>query len=107
LPPEKRDAYNHVEKLRDPSHTMALTPDELLEMASSLKLKDIRTQWYKVDMELEAQIRASFPNQGDDEKIREIFRDDIGKDNLGVAACWVGNKIHFAYPVLILAGKKN
>jgi len=107
LPPEKRDAYNHVEKLRDPSHTSALTPDELLGMASILKLKDIRTQWYKVDMELEAQIKASFPNPGDDEKLRERFRSDIGKDNLGVGAHWSGNEIHFAYPVLILVGKKT
>jgi len=107
LPPEKRDAYDQVEKLRDPSHTSALTPDELLKLANSLKLKDIRTQWYKVEMELEAQIRASFPNSGDDEKIRGTFRGDIGKDALGVAAHWVGNEIHFAYPVLILAGNKE
>lgn len=107
LPLEKRDAYDHVEKLRDPSHTSALTPDELLKLANSLKLKDIRTQWYKVEMELEAQIRASFPNSGDDEKIRGTFRGDIGKDALGVGAHWVGNEIHFAYPVLILAGNKE
>ncbi len=43
LPPEKRDAYNRVEKLRDPSHTSALTPDELLQLAGGLNLKDIRT----------------------------------------------------------------
>ena len=106
LPTEKRDAYNQVEKLRDPSHTSALTPDELLKLANSLKLKDIKTQWYKVEMELEAQIRASFPNPGDDENIRETFRGDIGRDSLGVAAHWVGNEIHFAYPILILVGKK-
>lgn len=107
LPPEKRDAYNRVEKLRDPSHTSALTPEELLEHAGSLKLKDIKMQWYKVEMELEAQIRASFPNPGDDEKIRELVRGDLGKDNLGVAAHWIGKEIHFAYPVLILTGKKK
>jgi ubiquinone/menaquinone biosynthesis C-methylase UbiE len=106
LPPDKRDAYNAVEKLRDPSHTSALTPDELLQLANRLNLKDIRTRWYKVEMELEAQIRASFPNPGDDEKIRQAFRADLGKDHLGVAAHRVGNEIHFAYPVLILAGKK-
>lgn len=106
LPTEKRGAYDHVEKLRDPSHTSALTPDELLGLAKSLKLEEIRTRWYKVEMELEAQIRASFPNPGDDEKIREIIRGDLNKDNLGIAAHWDGNEIHFAYPVLILAGKK-
>jgi ubiquinone/menaquinone biosynthesis C-methylase UbiE len=106
LPPAKRDAYDRLEKLRDPSHTSALTPEELLQLAGSLELRDIRTQWYKVEMELEAQIRASFPNPGDDDRIREIFIDDLGKDNLGVGAHRVGSEIHFAYPILILAGKK-
>lgn len=106
LPPEKRDAYNYVEKLRDPSHTSALTPDELMQLASKFKLKDIKTQWYKVEMELEAQIRASFPHPGDDDKMRQIFHGDIGKDDLGVGAHWVGGEIHFAYPIMILAGMK-
>ncbi len=106
LPPEKRDAYDRVEKLRDPSHTSALTPDELLQLAKNLELQDIKTEWYKVEMELEAQIRASFPNPGDDDRIREVFIDDLGKDNLGVGAHRVGSEIHFAYPILILTGKK-
>ena len=106
MSPEKRAAYDRIEKLRDPSHTTALTPAELLTMAEQLDLKSIRTQWYKVKGELETQIKASFPKPGDDEKIREICRQDIGKDNLGIAVHRIGNEIHFAIPIMILAGKK-
>jgi len=107
LPPEKREAYDNLEKLRDPSHTSAVTLQEMLDMAMKLNLNDIKTEWYKLEMELEKQLTASFPNPGDDEKIRELVKSDIGKDNLGIGAHQVGDEIHFAYPTLIFVGKKT
>ena len=106
LPPEKADAFNKVEKLKDPSHTRALTEIDLLTMATELDIQDIRTRFFKVEMELEAQLKASFPNPGDDEKIRQMFRDDLGKDDLGFDAHIVGDEIHIAYPIMVLSGKK-
>ena len=38
--PGKREAFDRVEKRRDPSHIRNLTPDELLGMAASLNLQD-------------------------------------------------------------------
>lgn len=107
IPFEKRAAYDHVEKLRDPSHTSACTPQEFIDMAEKLKLNRVTIKWYKLEMELEKIISASFPNRGDDEKIREIFRQDIGFDSLGMGAHWVGKEIHLAYPTIILVGKKH
>lgn len=107
IPPEKRAAYDHLEKLRDPSHTGACTPEELLGMAERLKLDHVATHWYRLDMELERQLAASFPRPGDDETIRALVRNDIGRDRLGIGAHWVGPEIHFAYPTLILVGRKD
>ena len=107
LPPEKRRAFDRMEKLRDPSHTSHLTPAEFLQMAGELKLRDIRSQFIKSERNLEAHLAASFPAPGDDAKIRKIFRDDIGKDELGLGAHWQGNEIHFAYPLIIMVGKKK
>ena len=42
MPPEKREAFNRVEKLRDPSHVRNLTPVEFLQMASTLNLRDLK-----------------------------------------------------------------
>ncbi len=106
LPPEKRRAFDRMEKLRDPSHTSHLTPADFLQMAADLGLGEVKTEFIKSERNLEAHLKASFPNPGDDEKIRQIFRDDIGKDDLGLGAHWQGQEIHFAYPVIILVGRK-
>ena len=61
---------------------------------------------YKVKMKLEKKLKASFPNPGDEENIREIFRQDIELDKLGMGAHMVGSEIHFFYPISIYAGNK-
>lgn len=106
LPPDKVEAYNRMERLRDPSHTRALTIDEFGDMGRKVGLRIVRTGHHKVEMELETQIRASSPNPGDDEKIRLIFREDLEKDALGVGAHLRGDEIWFAYPILVLVGEK-
>lgn len=106
LPPEKVDAYNHMEKLRDSSHTRALTLDQFLAMARGCGLQNITTKFYRLEMELEAQIQASFPEAGNADKLRQIFREDIGRDRLGVGAHLKDGKIYFAFPNLVLVGKK-
>ena len=106
LPPEKSDAYNRMEKLRDPSHTKALSFIEMSKIFDTSGLKNIRTARYKVEMELEKQLMASFPNTGDDEKLRQMLASDIGKNSIGVEVHSVGSEIHFAYPILITVGQK-
>lgn len=106
LPAEKVAAYNRMEKLRDPSHTQALNVEEISHMMHTSGLRHIRTARYTVEMELERQLAASFPNPGDDEKIRQLVTADIGHDHLGVGAHRVGSEIHFAYPILIIVGEK-
>lgn len=106
LPAEKVAAYNQMEKLRDPSHTRALSGEEMSHMIHASGLRHIRTARYTVEMELETQLAASFPNPGDDEKIRQLVTADIEFDHLGVGAHRVGRDIHFAYPILITIGEK-
>jgi ubiquinone/menaquinone biosynthesis C-methylase UbiE len=106
LPPEKVAAYNRVERLRDPSHTSALTLPQFLEMAGQCGLTGLTTHFYNLEMELEAQLKASFPEPGDEDKIRRLVRQDIGQDHLGLGAHFRGDKIYFAYPNLVLVGKK-
>lgn len=106
ITPEKRVAYDYLEKLRDPSHTQACTIEEMLDIANKLELTHIKTQWYNLEAELEKQIKASFPHPGDDERIRKLVNEDIGKDNLGINAHLVNDEIYFEYPTVILAAKK-
>lgn len=105
LPPEKVDAYNHLERLRDPSHTRALTLCELQTLVSQARLQIIRMAFYKVAMTLEQQLAASFPNPGDDERIRQLVRDDLGIDNLGIDAHLRGDEIWYTVPITVIVAE--
>jgi ubiquinone/menaquinone biosynthesis C-methylase UbiE len=103
--PGGRVAVVDVALPRDPSHTRALTMNEFSAMLQEVGLQEIKTCYHTVEVEIENQIKASFPNPGDDEKIRRILQKDLGRDALGVAA-QRGEEIYFAYPILILVGRK-
>ena len=104
--PEKADAFDRLEKLRDPSHVHALTFSELASVVAVSGLENVKTAQYKVEGELEQQLNASFPNPGDDEKIREMFKADLEFDRMGIDVHLKGNEIHFAVPILVVIGDK-
>ena len=105
-PLEKAVAYDNLEKLRDPSHVHALTFPEMDAMISASILSNVRTAQYKVEGELEQQLNASFPNPGDVEKIREMFKADLEIDQMGINVHQIGNEIRFAVPILVVVGEK-
>lgn len=102
----KREAYDHFERLRDPSHVRALTAAELQRMMAGAGLLEIRKGRCLVDMELERQLAASFPRRGNADRIRALLRADAGVDRIGLGARDCGGEIHLAYPVTVVrAGK--
>lgn len=105
-PPEKVAAYDQLEKLRDPSHVHALTFPEMAAIIVASGLSNVRTAQYKVEGELEQLLSASFPNSGDVEKIREMFKSDVELDQMGINVHQRGNEIHFAVPILVVVGEK-
>lgn len=106
VPLEKADAYDRMEKLRDPSHTRALTSGELDDWFRAAGLAECRRSEYTVNVELEAQLRASFPNPGDNVRLREMIITDIGKNALGVNARRQDGEVFFSYPISVYAGRK-
>jgi SAM-dependent methyltransferase len=104
--PEKVDAFDCLEKLRDPSHIHALTFTEMASIVNTSGLINVKTAQYKVEGELEQQLKASFPNPGDDVKIREMFNADLELDRMGIDVHLEGNEIHFAVPILVVVGEK-
>ncbi len=107
LPADKVDAYDRAEILRDPSHTHALTLEEFPKLIADANLQNTKLAFYKVELELEQQLAASFPNLGDDEKLRQIFREDVDIDRLGVDAHFRGNEIHYTVPISVIVGEKT
>jgi ubiquinone/menaquinone biosynthesis C-methylase UbiE len=104
--PEQAEAYNRVEKLRDPSHVRALSLQELTGLCHDAGLRDLKTSFFKMEMALEALLAASFPNPGDADRIRQAFADDIGVDRLGVGANRRDGAIYFAFPIIIIVGQR-
>jgi hypothetical protein len=95
-----------MEKLRDPSHARALPLAELTGLFAKAGLPAPRTSFYRVDAEVEGLLQRSFPNPGDDVKIRDMFRASLDDDRLGVGARRDGDTIRFAYPVAVLVADR-
>jgi ubiquinone/menaquinone biosynthesis C-methylase UbiE len=104
--PIKAHEFNRMEKLRDPSHVRAMPVAELKGLFSLAGLREPRTASYELRDELENLLRRSFPNPGDDGKIREMFAASAIDDRLGIAVRREGDRIHYAYPVAVLAADR-
>ena len=107
LPAQFVEAFNEMERLRDPSHTKALSIEEFDSMVAGSGLVDIQRAGYEVEMELEQQLAASFPNPGDDEKLRHIFREDLTANRLGTQTRSIDGQIHYTYPISMYVGTKT
>jgi ubiquinone/menaquinone biosynthesis C-methylase UbiE len=105
--PEQAEAYNRMEKLRDPSHTRALLLAELTGMFHDAGLVEMKTAFYKLDVELEKLLTASCTKPEDAQVVRKIFEDDLSVDRLGVGASRQEDGIHFAFPIVVVAGQKQ
>lgn len=104
--PVKAAAYNRAEKFRDPSHTRALSLPEFEVLFKWVGLPSPRNTFYKVEADLEDNLRRSFPNPGEADKLRQMFVESLENDGLGVGAHRKGDNIHFAYPVAVLVAEK-
>ncbi len=107
LPPAKVAAYDRLERLRDPSHTHALTTGEFSDLFLGSGLAECRQSAYGVEIELEAQLRASFPHPGDKERLREMIVADIGVDSLGINPRRRGESVVYTVPVGVFVGRKG
>jgi ubiquinone/menaquinone biosynthesis C-methylase UbiE len=103
---EKADRFNHMEKLRDPSHTRALPIEEHRSLFAAVGLPEPRVTWYRLQAELEGLITRSFPNPGDDVKLRKIFEAAAERDDLDMQVHRADGTIRLGYPVAVLAARK-
>jgi hypothetical protein len=99
----KADAFNRLEKLRDPSHVRAFPVEELRQMFADAGLARPQIESYRLKGELEDLLQRSFPNAGDADRIRAIFTDSLDTDALDMATEKRGGKIYYGFPVAVLA----
>lgn len=103
---EKADAFNRIERLRDPSHVRAMPPEELAAMFRQVGFEVTRTDSYRLEGELEEFLGRSFPGEGDADRIRRMFADSLDGDGMDLAVRLLDGKLYFGFPVAILAAQK-
>lgn len=103
----KSECYDRMEIMRDPSHTHALTHEEFTALFQHSRLLDCRRSTYGVDIELEAQLRASFPKPGDEPRLKDMISSDIGIGNLGINARREDDKVIYTVPISVYVGRKE
>lgn len=102
---EQSQAYDQMEKLRDPSHVRALMLDELTGLIAREGLTDLKVDYYRLDVEVDKLLAASFPNEGDADRFRIVVEQDIGVNRLGIGARREDGILRFAFPVAVLVGR--
>jgi ubiquinone/menaquinone biosynthesis C-methylase UbiE len=96
-------AFNRMEKLRDPSHVRALPIEEMTALFALACLHDLRIDTWRMPGELEAFLARSFPEPGNDERVRQMFRESLADDSLGVNARLEDGAIVYAIPVALVS----
>jgi ubiquinone/menaquinone biosynthesis C-methylase UbiE len=105
--PAKAAQFNRLETLRDPSHARCLALAELRDLFAAVGLGEPRTSFYELRDEVTNLLARSFPNPGDEAKIIDLFAASIADDRLGIPVQRDGDKLHYAYPVAILAAERR
>jgi ubiquinone/menaquinone biosynthesis C-methylase UbiE len=103
-----RDAYDLMEKQRDPSHTTALTEKELKRLGAAEGIELQREARHELAANVEDLLNDSFPPPGGAKAFRRLIQTDIQteKDSLGVRAHLRDGEAWFYFPVLIVAWRK-
>jgi ubiquinone/menaquinone biosynthesis C-methylase UbiE len=104
--PEKADALNAAELLRDPSHVRALPLDELRGLFSQARFGTPQINNYRMECELEDLLARSFPKEGDADRLRRIYADSIDEDTLDLNTRRIDGKIFYSLPVAVLVRSK-
>lgn len=105
--PEKADALNAEERLRDPSHVRGMPLKELCSLFAQAGLPAPRVERYRLEGELEDLLARSFPNEGDADRIRKIFADSLETDALDLATRCENGNIFYGFPVAVLVARKS
>jgi ubiquinone/menaquinone biosynthesis C-methylase UbiE len=99
---EKADAFNAMERMRDPSHTRAMPVEELRALFAEAGLPEPAVEQTRLALEVDGFLARSYPREGDEARIRELFENALTEDRLDVQPLRDGGKILFYIPVAIL-----
>jgi SAM-dependent methyltransferase len=100
----KAEAFNQMERLRDPSTVEFLTLGALRDLFIAAELPEAAQKFFQVPDETGTAVARSFPD--DAEALRHLFEEAVEGDRMGLNTRRAGEKILFAYPAVILTATK-
>lgn len=106
-PPEKANAFNLIEKRRDPSHTKALTQQELTDLMVNSGLSIEKRLLYAWEVTAESLLARSFPADGDRNSIYLSYEMDVGLDMTAMNPRFIEGVLNVTFPTLITTARKN
>jgi ubiquinone/menaquinone biosynthesis C-methylase UbiE len=102
---EKESAFNAMERLRDPSHTRALSPEELTALYTEAGLPAPRIEHFRLALDLDSFLARSYPREGDAPRLKALFESALEEDTLDLQPRHIDGQIHFFVPTAILAAR--
>ena len=105
----KAEAFNAMEKMRDPSHTRALAVEEMTALFAAARLAEPVVERTRLALDLDEFLGRSYPREGDEARIRAMFERALEDDAMDVQPHREpqrdGEKIFFSVPVAIVAAQ--
>jgi ubiquinone/menaquinone biosynthesis C-methylase UbiE len=81
---QRADYMNHVERLRDNSHTTALTPNELIDMTRKLGLEIESMHSDRLVVDMEDWLKGAQTGETDAREVRRLVGDDLRRNLSGM-----------------------
>jgi ubiquinone/menaquinone biosynthesis C-methylase UbiE len=105
--PEKADAFNRMEKLRDNSHVRALPVDEMLELFAQAGLDDPHVETLRMAGDLDSLLQRSYCQPGDEARCRKLYEDSLTEDRIDMQPRLENGRILYAFPVGITIARNE
>lgn len=101
--PHAQAAYDRMETLRDPTHTSALTLDQLRAIGREAGLRELLIDDYRLEARLD-----TLADTSDLPALTQMFDADIacGEDAIGVGAWRAADGVRFVFPISIIGWEK-
>lgn len=105
-PVAKAEAFDRVERQRDPSHTRALPAAQISQLMARCGAEVVRISDYAWEVTAESLLARSFPENGDRLAVMRLYEADAGVDSLGMNARWIDGVLNVSFPTVITVGRK-
>jgi len=102
----RADAFNRMERLRNPSHVRALRLEEMVGLFGAAGLRTPACASYRLEFERESLLSGSFPAEGTEQILRKMFVESLTNDFMGLDLGVQNDTIWCSYPISVFVSRK-